>query len=122
MKGFKNIATISSILGLAALLLLSPCKVRNFIQAELGVDSTQVTNKSKSLASQSSCQFQDIAQAKVASNQLDVQQFSNAGHINFSIDFEVVLLTSSIQNEYIRPNLASSVPLYILFNHFKVYL
>ncbi|MBZ9619547.1 hypothetical protein [Psychroflexus lacisalsi] len=122
MKDSKNIATIFSILGLAALLLLSPCKLRNFIQSELGVDQTQVTNKSKSLASQSSCQFQDIIQTKSAQSPSDVQQFSDAGHINFSIDFEVASLSSSVQNEYIRPNLASSVPLYILFNHFKVYL
>src|SRR5690606_34914960 len=51
----KPIFSMLSITGLALLLLLSPCKVRNFIQSELGVSQTQALNKSQSTISQYSC-------------------------------------------------------------------
>ena len=37
-----------SVVSLAFLLLVSPCKVRNFFQAELGLPQTEVSNKNKS--------------------------------------------------------------------------
>ena len=36
-----------SVVSLAFLLLVSPCKVRNFFQAELGLPQTEVSNKNK---------------------------------------------------------------------------
>ncbi len=38
-----------------ALLVLSPCKVRNFIQAQLGVPQTEVLNKSQTTREQANC-------------------------------------------------------------------
>ncbi|WP_093365780.1 hypothetical protein [Psychroflexus sediminis] len=122
MKDFKDIVSIFSVLGLGLLLLFSPCNFRNFIQAELGVEQTQVSSKSQSFAPQLSCQTQNIAQAKTAINKLDINQFTGAASLNFSPDFDATFPQASIQNGYIRPNLVSSVPLYILFNNFKIYL
>ncbi|MBZ9627741.1 hypothetical protein LB450_06470 [Psychroflexus sp. CAK1W] len=122
MKDFKNIASVCSVLGLGVLLLLSPCKVRNFIQAELGVEQTQVSSKSQSFAPLLNCQTQRIAQAKAVSSKLDTNPLTDAASPHFRIDFDVAFPQASIQNDYIRPNLASSVPLYILFSNFKVYL
>ncbi|MBZ9651006.1 hypothetical protein [Psychroflexus montanilacus] len=118
----KNIASVYSVLGLGLLLLLSPCKVRNFVQAELGVEQTQVSSKSQSLAPQFSCQTQEIVQAKATTSKLEAKQFSYAGPINFSVDFDATFLQASIQNDYARPKVASSVPLYILYSNLKVYL
>lgn len=107
-------------MGLTLLLLFSPCKVRNFIQSELGVEQTQVSSKSQSLAPQFSCQTQEITQVKATTTKLDTEQSSYAGSIHFNVDFDSTLLHDYVQNEDTILHLASSVPFYILYNNFKV--
>jgi hypothetical protein len=118
----KHIASIYTVLGLGLLLLVSPCKVRNFIQAELGVEQTQVSSKSQSYVPHFNCQTQDIAQAKALTSKLDFDQTSSAGSLIFTDSIERPSLQSPDQNAYQSPPLVSSVPFYILYNQLKVYL
>src|SRR5690606_41833548 len=64
----RNIRTLLSVFGLATLLLLSPCKVRNFIQAEVGVPQTTVLNSSQTSISTTSCVAFDVAESKHSSS------------------------------------------------------
>ena len=120
VKKFNNFTSVFSVLALGLLLLFSPCKVRNFIQAELGVEQTQVSSKSQSYVPQLNCQTQDIAQAKALTSKLDFDQTSSAGSLTFTYSIERPSLQSPDQNAYQSSPLASSVPFYILYNQLKV--
>ncbi|WP_157594970.1 hypothetical protein [Psychroflexus tropicus] len=122
MNRLKNIASIYTVLGFGLLLLFSPCKVRNFIQAELGVEQTQVSSKSQSYVPYFNCQTQDIAQAKALTSKLDFDQKPSAATLTFTDDIERSSFQSPDQNAYRSPPLASSVPFYILYSQLKVYL
>ena len=117
----QKISSILSIFGLALLLLLSPCKVRNFIQAELGIPQTKVLNKSQYTISQSDCQTFETSEIVQSNSQptLQLSDFliANAFHFEFEINlvrhFSII---SSSENQ-----LVSGVPLYILYQNLKVY-
>lgn len=117
----KNISSILSIFGLALLLLLSPCQVRNFIQAELGIPQTKVLNKSQSTISQSNCRTFEIPET-IQTNSKPIFQLpdfliSEAYHFEFTIN----LLSHSFILNPSRNQLVSDVPLYILYQNLKVY-
>ena len=122
MKSSKHIASLFTVLGLGLLLLLSPCKVRHFIQAELGVEQTQVLNKSQSFVPQLRCSVQELTQTDALTVKLDDTQLNYAGVIPFIADGNPVLLQASIQKDDLRLHLGLSIPLYILYKHLKLHL
>jgi len=113
--------SILSIFGLVLLLLLSPCKFRNFIQAELGLPQTKVLNKSQSAISQSNCQTLELSEtvqtiSKPTLNQSDLL-ISEASRF----DFIIYLIKHSFNLNTSRSRQATDVPLYILYQNLKVY-
>lgn len=124
MKGKLEIQKISLLLsatGLAFLLLLAPCKVRNFIQAELGVPQTEVSNKSKTSFANSTCKSVSISEAFQVSTKplIPQQQFfiSTSCALNFSMD----LASRSNYPAVIKRLSSFSIPLYIFYQRLKVY-
>lgn len=118
----KKIQTLLPALGLVVLLLLSPCKVRNFIQAELGIPQTEVTNKSKSNLVDSNCSDLEIADA-ILSKEIPAFQYDlifpvpvDFSFKNYNYSKKHLQLTGS------QDPSVSAVPLYILYQNFKDYL
>lgn len=117
----KDISLILPIFGLVLLLLFSPCKVRNFIQVELGLPQTEVLNKSQSIVYQSDCLTFEISKTVQSYSKPSVHQpdfffpevFSFEAKIN-----QVSLLFTSPTSEN---RLVSDVPLYILYQNLKIY-
>lgn len=116
-----KISTILSILGLVFLLLLSPCKIRNFIQAETGVSLTRVLNKSQSTISQSDCQTYETSY----SIQLNTQPTVTLSNFVIPKVFSFKPRIRLVREYYIinpsENQLISDVPLYILYQNIKVY-
>ena len=110
-----------SVFGLVLLILLSPCKVRNFIQAELGVPQTKVLNKSQTTISHSNCQSIEVSESIQADVNSSVQQpdLLNANTYRFELIFvfSKQFLTQSTSSS----KLVADVPLYILHQRFQVY-
>ncbi len=110
-----------SIFGLVLLLLLSPCKVRNFIEAELGIPQTKVLNKSQSTISQSNCQTFAFSETIQTVTKPNFQQpdflVSEVSHFEFT----TYLLRHSFNLNTSRNQQVSNVPLYILYQNLKVY-
>ena len=117
----KKINSILTSFGLVLLLLLSPCKVRNFIQAELGVPQTNVLNKSQSTISPSNCQTYEISETIQTISKTNIQQsyfpISEANSFEFKFDFPKHSATQSLSK---RP-LVTDIPLYILYQNLQVY-
>ncbi len=118
----QNIHSVLLLLGLAFLLLLSPCKVKNYFQTQFGVAATTVLNKSQSPKTPSSCQ--PLAFSK-AEHQLAHPVFpyslflcSNGSQVIFSNEFAPALAPLNSPRKAYFP----LVPLYILFQNLKVYL
>jgi len=117
----NNISAILSIFGLVLLLLLSPCKVRNYIQSELGITQTKVLNKSQSTISQSDCQTFDVSETVQKISKQTLQQSD-------LITSEIFRLEGNFESFYrpryscpSRKNSTAVVPLYILFQNLKIY-
>lgn len=111
------------ILGMTLLLLLSPCKVRNFVQAELDMPQTEVSNKSKSAISNTGCSFFEVASDALVTEKASFQNL----HAFAAIGFVLVFRASGFSHHYAQPHnarihLAIDVPLYILYQNFKDYL
>ncbi|CAZ97465.1 Hypothetical membrane protein [Zobellia galactanivorans] len=117
----KNCYLILSVFGLALLLLLSPCKVRNFIQAELDFPQTNVLNKSRTTISATSCVAFDIAEINHSSSTSDTkaQDFLYNNEL-FAFHFPTRL---KVYNTFrIRASKrVPSIPLYILYQNIQVY-
>ena len=117
----KQINTILSIFGLAALLLSSPCKVRNLIQAELGIPQTKVLNKSKATIAPSSCQAFAASRAVQTLSVQEVLQpdspIQEAYHSKIAIHSAQYLCTRKALNG----QLIYDVPLYILYHSMLLY-
>ena len=124
MKENSNIKTSNTLLpllGLVLLLLLSPCKVRNFIQVGLGITQTEVSNKSQSTISYSDCNDFEITNNSI------VKSTSSANVIAIIRDFNTAFVVPDISKSYLQPDQAgndsvSKIPLYILYQNFKDYL
>ena len=120
MKKSKRNNLYLSIIGLVILLLLSPCKVRNFIQAELGVSQTEVLNKSQTTISQSNCKTFEVSKvvknpSKKAFNQNEYQILTN-----YHFDFITPnFFKHSFNLNSLRIGKKQNIPLYILYQHFK---
>ncbi|WP_299252036.1 hypothetical protein [uncultured Lacinutrix sp.] len=117
----NRINSILSIFGLLLLLLLSPCKVRNFIQAELGIPQTKVLNKSQSTISQSNCQIFEISETAKTVSKPDFKQPDFSVSEASTLDFTIYLLKHSFNLNTSRSQQVSNVPLYILYQNLKVY-
>lgn len=110
-----------SIFGLAVLLLLSPCKVQNFIQAELGIPQAKVLNKSQSAISQSNCLTYETSEAIQTIFEQNVQQPDYSISEAYSFELIVKLPKHSLTQKSSRSQLVSDVPLYILYQNLQVY-
>ncbi|UMB53299.1 hypothetical protein MKD41_13275 [Lutibacter sp. A64] len=118
----KTIKTAFPILGLALLLLLLPCKVRNFIQAELGVQQTKVTNKGKTTINNTNCNNLEIStKNKVSHNSNTLQTTAVLTTTDFTLKLHL-FYTKKIQLLKASTNSITTVPLYILYQNFKDYL
>ncbi len=119
----SNTSTLFPIIGLIFLLLFSPCKVRNFVQAELNVPQTEVSNKSQTTYNQISCYDSKITDAsliQVASSIKILPVFLTRA---FNFSFYFIESLQSKQTNYQKKRFrSSSIPLYILFKNFKVSL
>lgn len=125
MKEFfksKNTTALLPILGLVLLILLSPCKVRNFIQFELGVPQTEVSNKSKTTYNNSDCDHFDNTVLTIAKGKSTSQPLP---HSNFDSIFNLKRLEFASNYSCLGQKTLESVvgvPLYILYQNFKDYL
>ncbi|HZW62712.1 MAG TPA: hypothetical protein VFF15_03610 [Flavobacteriaceae bacterium] len=115
-----HIRILLAVSGLALLLLLSPCKVRNYIQAELGIAQTQVPGKSQTVLSQTSCYTVDVHKAVEQVTKPE----SQSPQALFSVPFSTltVLASNSCLSLITGENPSgTNIPLYILYQNLKVY-
>ena len=110
------------ILGLSLLLLLSPCKVRNFIEGELNIPQTEVANKSQTTFSNTNC-----SELEFATNSLTQEKSSSEDAHPAVLEFDSPFIVSNLSTNYTQPHInrnhsASTIPLYILYQNFKDYL
>ena len=117
----KKFSFALSIVGLAMLLLFSPCKVRNFIEAELGLPQSEVLNKSQSIVSQFNCQTIEVAKAVQSQSKPTVQQpvflVAEASDFEFRAQLHSQLFTPFISESQQVPD----IPLYILYQNLQIY-
>ncbi|MDV7186063.1 hypothetical protein R3X25_02115 [Lutibacter sp. TH_r2] len=119
-KNTKVIYTLIPILGL--LLLLSPCKVRNYIQENLNLPQTEVSNKSKTTFNNSKCNNLEIVTKTIVKTKKLFQQ-SPIITPNYKLTFgAVVYCINFLQLPVNRSCTSSKIPLYILYQNFKNYL
>ena len=110
-----------SIFGIVLLLLISPCKVRNFVQAEIDVPQTEVSNKSKSSVSVSKCQSLEISKK---AQTISKPAFEQPDHILSSfVDFDYAIdqLNESFNLNASAEQLNAEIPLYILYQNLKLH-
>lgn len=117
----KKYYSLLSVFGLVLLLLLSPCKVRNFVQAELGVPQTQVLNKSQTTISTTNCVAFDVAEINHSSSTsvtkvLDI--FFNEKLFAFH---SLIQPKATNALRISKSKLIPSIPLYILYQNIQVY-
>lgn len=117
----KKVSSSLSILGLLLLLLLSPCKVRNFIQAELGVSQTKVLNKGQATISQSNCLTFDVSDTIQTISKPTIQQTYFAVLEAYSFGVAIKPVKHSFASKPSRGQLPLDVPLYILYQNIQVY-
>lgn len=125
MKEKRNIKTLHTafqIFVLAFLLLLSPCKVRNYIQIELGAPKTEISNKNQFTFNNASC-----SNVEIASNALAKEKSSTPKLSAISTDFKVLFDSPHFSNNNIQPQGTTNhssvvVPFYILYQNSKHYL
>ena len=117
----KIIQKTLALLGLGLLLVLSPCKVRHFIQNELGLPQTEISNKNKTTFSKS-CDDLDVSIELISK-----EKQANPSFLFVFKPFQFVLLAPNFQEQF--PTLGntffsrvSPVPFYILYQNFKDYL
>jgi len=118
----KTTNTILPILGLVLVLLLSPCKVRNFVQEQLGVPQTEVTNKSKSTLNNSDCSDIELVTNNLAKEK-SASQHMTVIAVAFDLAFGLsVFSNNNVQAQGERAYSASAIPFYILYQNFKDFL
>ena len=117
----NRINSILSIFGLVLLLLLSPCKVRNFIQAELEIPQTTVLNKSQTTISQTNCQTLEVSENIQSVSKPSFNQPAFLIPEASPFHFTTYLFKHSFNLKASRNHEVSNVPLYILYRNLKVY-
>lgn len=110
-----------SIFGLVLLLLLSPCKVRNYIQSELGIPQTNVLNKSQSTIPHSNCLGFEASDIEQSVLEPTFQQLDLFVLKSYNSGFKLDLYNQSIYSISSRNHSISAVPLYILYQNFQIY-
>ncbi|RSK39860.1 hypothetical protein [Mangrovimonas spongiae] len=119
----KTIASLLSLVGLAVLLILSPCKVRNFIQQELGIQQTEVSNKNKTTISLSNCVDTEITTDNFTLEKNSFSQQLIATKTGISTSFIATDFSYNHTPSYVaRKHTSATIPLYILYQNFKNYL
>ncbi|WP_338731712.1 hypothetical protein [Mangrovimonas cancribranchiae] len=119
----KTIASLLSLVGLAVLLILSPCKVRNFIQQELGTQQTEVSNKNKTTISLSNCLDTEITNHDSTLGNTSFSQQLAAIKTDVSTSFIATNFSYNHTPSYAaRKHASATIPLYILYQNFKNYL
>ncbi|WP_066758250.1 hypothetical protein [Crocinitomix algicola] len=126
MKLKRTIKTLIStvpIFGLGILLLLAPCKVRNFIQAELGLEITKVSNLSQTNfnVAQSDCSIltNENLSAKKTSSNLHKQKVDHNGFACFIPSKTNVSTYKNVKPRSLKH--PTKNPLYILQKGLLVY-
>lgn len=109
--------SILSIFGLSLLILLSPCKVRNFIQAELGTPQTEVSNKSQTTVSSSDCLSFEEATSPTNTHHPSHPLLADLFDVSF-VNSDARVSISGV----VTTSKFSAVSLYILFQNLRVYL
>lgn len=110
-----------SVLGLTFLLLISPCNIRNYFQANFKTYKTEANNKSKTKLTDLQC----FSFNKDTDFINDVNTFSNyltLNHKTYSTYYKSFNYQSNIYffNDFQFSNL--KIPLYILFQNIKIFL
>lgn len=108
------VATLSGVL----LLLISPCKVRHFIQDELGIAKTEVLNKSQTTLSSSSC----VISTQVAVKSITSQVWVVPGILSAAIVELVVKIQGAplFRKVVKKGDRVPTVALYILFQNLQL--
>ncbi|WP_040278886.1 hypothetical protein [Psychroserpens damuponensis] len=117
----KKHYSILTVFGLVLLLLLSPCKVRNFIKAELEIPQTNVLNKNQTTISTTSCVAFDATQinhSSATSSTKALVTFANDELFTFHVPFQ---LKNKNTFRSSTSKLVLSIPLYILYQNIQVY-
>ncbi|MGJ5641350.1 hypothetical protein [Formosa sp. S-31] len=110
-----------SLIVLIVLLLLSPCKIRHFIQEELGLTKTEVLNKSKSTYSTSSCLSFENTKALPVLDILTGEPAHFPGSL-YNYTSQVLLLVGAPEITQPTPQKKNvPIPLYILYLNLKIY-
>lgn len=117
----NKINSTLSIFGLVLLLLLSPCKVRNVIQAEFGIPQTKVLNKSQSTISKLNCQTFDLSETVPTISKPTLQQPDFLSPEVSRFDFIGNLPRYSFNLNTSRSQQVLGVPLYILYQNINIY-
>lgn len=120
-SNLKTISKALALLGLTLALVLSPCKVRNFIQDELGVPQTEISNKNKTTFSESCSDFELSLKHLDHENNSVANVFGVLNYLDFSFDTSTVKRSSLLPENYDILTV-SSIPFYILYQNFKDYL
>lgn len=123
-RTIKNKIALLSIFGLVLLLLLSPCKVRNFIETQLDLPPTEATNKSLSSFNNSNCTSFEITKTSTTTAKSSVQFVPAIAENKVLFVFTTAVdYTPKSTNHYTNKEQSHSlVPLYILHQNFKAYL
>ena len=117
----KKYYSLLSIIGLVLLLFLSPCKVRNFVQVELGVPQSNVSNKSQTTLSTISCLAFDVAEINHSSSTSVTKALTPV------VNEKLFTFDSPIQSKaknalrISKSKLIPSIPLYILYQNIQIY-
>ena len=109
-------------MGLALLLLLSPCKVKNFIHAELGIPKTEISKTGKNQLNSSSCTTAELTESALTFSKQISQHASGIKASNSIFGFKTIEVSAPLFIPFQKRNiLVSLTPYYILYQNFKVY-
>jgi len=116
----KYWGTTLSVVTLSVLLMVSPCKLRNYIQLELGIPQTSVGNKSKSNASTTTCHAiqQDFVETTISTTDIGPSFIAANSTVRSGLIHTNTILGFSGDLWQV----ARVIPFYILYQNFKIYL
>lgn len=119
----KQVTSILSVTGLILLLVLSPCKVRNYIEYQLNIPQSETLNKSQTTLNNSNCVgIENIGEAIISSKTISQNKVVLAVQ-NFNESLTSITFSNKkFQFQKARNLSVSFAPLYILYRNFKVYL
>lgn len=109
------------VFGLVLLLLFSPCKVRNFLQAELGVPQTKVLVKNQTTIAQSDCYTFETPETAQNFSKPIFQESSLLISDDSCFDLTSYTLKHSFGQNKTSIVEAIDVPLYILYQNIQIY-